>query len=112
MKKLGAGLGILLLIIVSVIYFNSSQEKQVEALNKLQQKVTLQLTQMQENGFNITEREMQKDKEHFFMTIVEPHKASVFMTQRGLRLTPEEAEELKDLKLSVDLLYLSDIYSM
>lgn len=113
MKKLGIGIAILVVIIASVIYYlNDIEQKQIEALNTLQEKVTIQLTQMQNNGFNITDRAMEKEKEHFFITIVEPNKASTFLTQKGLRVTPEEAEELKDLKLSVELLYLSDIFSL
>ncbi len=113
MKKLGIGIAILVVIIASVIYYlNDVEEKQIEALNALQEKVTIQLTQMQKNGFNITDRAMEKEKEHFFITIVEPNKASTYLTQKGLRVTPEEAEELKDLKLSVELLYLSDIFSL
>lgn len=113
MKKLGFGILILLLVIASaVFYLNKQEEKQMVAINKLQQKVTTQLNQMQNNGFDITQREIQKEKEHFFITIVEPDKASEYLTQFGMRMTPQEAEELKGLKFSIDLHYLSDIYSL
>jgi len=113
MKKVGLGIAILVLIAASVIfYLNNIEQKQMIALNKLQQKVTLQLGQMQQSGFNVTDRQMQKEKEHFFIEIVEPIKASAYLTQMGLRVTPMEAEELKDMKLRVELQYLSDIYSL
>jgi hypothetical protein len=113
MKKIGFGIGAAALIILSVLYYLSDrEEKQTIELNQLQEKVTHQLAQMQTNGFDITNREMQKEKEHFFITIVDPKKASAYLTQRGLRVTSEEAEELKDLKFRVDLLYLSDIFGL
>ena len=113
MKKVGLGIAILVLIAASVIYYlNNIEQKQMIALNKLQQKVTLQLGQMQQSGFNVTDRQLQKEKEHFFIEIVEPIKASAYLTQMGLRVTPMEAEEFKDMKLRVELQYLSDIYSL
>ena len=113
MKKLGFGIAILVLVGASVIfYLNKVEQKQMIALNKLQEKVTLQLNQMQKSGFNVTDRQMQKTKEYFFIEIVEPVKASAYLTQMGIRITPMEAEELKDMKLSVELQYLSDIYSL
>ena len=113
MKKLGLGIGIAVLIILAVVYsLKDTEEKKIIDLNHLQEKVTLQLTQMKANGFTISDRVMQKEKEHFFITIVEPEQASTYLTQRGLRITPEEAKELKDLPFSVDLLYLDDIFSL
>lgn len=113
MKKIGLGIGIAVLIILAVIFsLKDTEKKQVIELGQLQEKVTQQLSQMQANGFTVDDRQMQKEKEHFFITIVEPEPASAYLTQRGLRITPEEAEELKDLKFSVDLLYLDNIFSL
>ena len=113
MKKIGFGIGAVALIILSVLYYLSETEKkETIELNHLQEQVTQQLTQMKNNGFDITDRQMQREEEHFFITIFDPKKASAYLTQRGLRVTPQEAEELKDLKFRVDLLYLSDIYSL
>lgn len=113
MKKVGLGLGLLVLVAASLLYYlNNVEQKQMAALNALQQKVTMQLHQMQKNGFNITERHIDKTEEHFLVAIVEPEKASAYLTQIGLRLTPKEAQELKDMKFRVDLEYLSDLYSV
>jgi len=115
MKKLGLGIGIAALIILSVLYYlnlSETEQRQTIELNHLQEKVSQQLAQMQTNGFDIFDRQMEKEKEHFFITIVDPGQASAYLTQRGLRITPEEAEELKDLKFSVDLLYLNNIFSL
>jgi hypothetical protein len=113
MKKLGWGIGTALLIILAVIYsLKDTEEKKSIDLNHLQEKVTLQLTQLKASGFTVSDRVMQKEKEHFFITIVDPELASAYFTQRGLRITSEEAEELKDLPFSVDLLYLNDIFSL
>ena len=113
MKKLGFAISILVLVIASVIfYLNDQEQKQMVAINQLQDKVTLQLNHMQKNGFSVTQREIQKEKEHFFIAISEPEKASTYLTQMGIRMTTQEAEEYKDLKLSVTLQYLSDIYSL
>ena len=52
MKKLGLGIGAALLIILVVIYsLQDTEEKKVIDLSHLQEKVTLQLTQMKTNGF-------------------------------------------------------------
>lgn len=113
MKKIGFGIGVALLIIFSVTYYlNDKAQKHTIELKQLKEKVTQQLAQMSNNGFQVTDREMTKEKEHFFITIIDPNKASTFLTQRGLRITAQEAEELKDLKFNVDLLYLSDIFSL
>ena len=113
MKKIGIGIVLFLLVIASVIFYMNDQEQKKRAvLNKLQEKVTLQLNQMQKNGFNITDRKIQQEQEHFFITIVEPDKASTYLTQFGLRVTQQEAEEFKGMKLSVDLQYFSNLYSM
>jgi len=113
MRKLGLGIALLVVVIASLFfYLKDAEQKQMAALNKLQEKVTIQLNQMQKNGFEITQREMQQEEEHFFISIIEPDKASAYLTQFGISVTPQEAEELKGLKLSVDLQYLSDTYSL
>ena len=113
MKKIGFGIGALALIILFIVYYlGETEKKETIELNVLQERVTQQLTQMQNNGFTITDRKMQQEQEHFFITITDPQKASAYLTQLGLRATPQEAKELKDIKFSTELQYLSDLYSL
>jgi len=103
MKKLG--LGILALIAVSVIYYFTFGADQVR--EKLQQELSAQLTELETKGFTISEREIKKREEHFVITLDDPKKASAFFTQQGMELSVEEAEEIKGIKLGVDVEYLS-----
>ena len=103
MKKLG--LGILGLIAVAVIYYFTLGADQVR--EKLQKELSAQLTELETKGFSISEREIKKREEHFVISLDEPKKASAFFTQQGMELSVEEAEELKGIKLGVDVEYLS-----
>ena len=110
-KKLG--FVILGLILVAALYYVIDGYLQTtEQITKLKQQVNVQLTEIQANGFSLSVREIQKKKEHFVIRLDDPKKASVFLTQKGIQVQLEEAEELKGLKLGVDLVYLSDTIAL
>ncbi len=83
-----------------------------EQIIKLKQQANVQLTEIQTNGFSLSEREIKKDTEHFVICLDDPDKASAFLTQKGIQLKIEEAKEIKGLKLGVDLAYLSDTIAL
>ena len=103
MKKLG--LGILGLIAVAALYYFTLGADQVR--EKLQQELSTQLTELESKGFKISEREIKEREEHFVISLDDPKKASAFLTQQGMELSVQEAEELKGIKLGVDVEYLS-----
>ncbi|PHS37964.1 MAG: hypothetical protein COB07_09275 [Sulfurovum sp.] len=103
MQKLG--LGILGIILVAAIYYFTFGADQVR--EKLQQELSAQLTDLETKGFGISEREIKKREEHFVISLDDPKKASAFLTQQGLEFSVQDAEELKGIKLGVDVEYLS-----
>ena len=108
-KKLGFGL--LVLIIVAVLYYLNHTEN-VKNLNTLQKAVNLQLTDMQTNGFTVSERQIKNESEHFVIQINDPQKAALFLAQKGIRLTVEEAKELTGIQLATDVTYLEDMIAL
>ncbi|MCW8821443.1 MAG: YdgA family protein [Sulfurovum sp.] len=110
LKKLGFWIfGIVL--VLTIYYFTTSYSqtiKRSEQITKLKQQINAQLTQIQTNGFTISNREILKEKEHFIVSLDDPQKAVVFFAQKGIRMKVEEAEELKGLKLDTDVVYLND----
>lgn len=113
-KKLG--FLILGIVLTAVVYYfmsnNISTTKALEQNTKLKQQVNMQLTQMQSSGFSILDREIQQEEEHFVISLDDPQKATVFFAQKGLRIDIEEAEELKGLKVRVDVSYFNNAISL
>lgn len=113
-KKLG--FLILGVVVVSVIYYlitnNITATKALQQNTKLKQQVNVQLSQMQTSGFSISNREITNEEEHFIISLDDPKKATVFFAQKGIRVEVEEAEELKGLKVGVDVAYLSDTIAL
>ncbi len=108
-KKLG--FGILVLVVATVLYyFNHTQ--QVKNLNTLQEAVNVQLTQMQMNGFTVSDREIKKETEHFVVQINDPEKAAQFLKEKGIQVTLEEAKELKGVQIATDVSYLKDTITL
>ena len=103
MKKLG--LGMLGIILVAVIYYFTLGADQVR--EKLQQELSTQLTELETKGFSISEREIKKREEHFVISLADPKKASAFLKEQGLEFSIQETEELKGMKVGVDVEYLS-----
>jgi len=103
MKKLG--LGILGIILVAALYYFTLGADQVR--EKLQQELSAQLTELESKGFSISEREIKKREEHFVISLDDPKKAPAFVTQKGLEFPVQDAEELKGMKMRVDVEYLS-----
>ena len=108
-KKLG--FGVLVLIIVSVSYYFNHTEN-VKNLNTLQEAVNVQLTQMRTNGFTVSDREIKKETEHFVIQINDPQKAALFLTEKGIQVTVEEAKELIGLQIGTDVRYLKDTIAL
>jgi len=104
---------ILGLIVVTVFYYViSGYIETTEQITKSKQKVNAQLTEIEANGFSISDRGIQKENEHFVIRLDDPQKASVFLTQKGIQVQLEEAEELKGLQLGIDLTYINDTIAL
>ena len=111
MSQRKLGFGILVLIIVSVLYYFNHTEN-VKNLNTLQEAVDIQLTEMQTNGFTVSDRELKKETEHFVIQINDPKKAALFLTEKGIQTSVEEAKELKGVQLGTDVTYLKDMIAL
>jgi len=108
-KKLGFGL--LVLIIVAILYYFNHTEN-VKNLNTLQEAVNVQLTEMQTNGFTVSNRSVKKDTEYFVIQINDPKKAALFLTEKGMQVTVEEAKELTGIQIATDVSYLKDTITL
>ncbi len=108
-KKLG--FGVLVLIIVAILYYFNHTEN-VKNLTTLQKAVNIQLTQMQTNGFIVSNREIKKETEHFVIQINDPKKAAQFLTGKGIQTSLEEAKELTGMQLGTDVTYLKDMIAL
>lgn len=111
MSRRKLGFGVLVLIIVSVLYYFNHTEN-VKNLNTLQEAVNIQLTEMQTNGFTVSDREIKKETEHFVIQINDPKKAALFLTEKGIRTSVEEAKELTGVQLGTDVTYLKDMIAL
>lgn len=113
MNRIKLGFGLLGIIFIAIIYyFNINHAKHTKDLNTLKESLNLQLTQMQTNGFTISNRELKKDTEHFVVHINDSKKAALFLTQKGIQVSVEEAEDLKGVQIAIDVTYLEDIIAL
>ncbi len=111
MNRIKLGFGLLGIILVAVIYYFNHAEH-TKNLNTLKESLNLQLTQMRTNGFTVSDRELKNDSEHFVIQINDSKKAALFLTQKGIQITIEEAEDLKGMKIAADVKYLEDIIAL
>jgi plasmid maintenance system killer protein len=103
--------GLLGLIAVAAIYYFISLviqiNKKLDSITAFKTQVDRQLAQIGANGFTLSKRDT--GKEHFSIRLNDPQKASAYLTHKGFRVTAEEAQEFKGLKLAVNMAYLNDI---
>jgi len=103
--------GIFGLISITAIYYFMplviQANKKLDQVTAFKNQLNRQLAQIRANGFTLSKRD--KEKELFLIRLDDPTKASEYLTRKGLRVTSEEAQELKGLQLAVDLAYPNDI---
>ncbi len=101
--------GILGVIAIAAIYYFMPHVIQV---NKKLTEINRQLAEMEANGFTLLKRDIGKEKEHFSIRLDDPEKASAYFTRRGIKITPQKAQELKGLELAVDLAYINNAITL
>jgi len=101
MKKLG--LGLLGLLIAGAIYYFTVGSKQITSL--LQQQLNTELTQMQTQGFTVSDTTTTDNAQHFTVMLDDPKKALPYLKQKGLVMAEEDLAQLQGAKLGVDVLY-------
>jgi len=107
MRKLGfAVIGI---ILVAVIYYFTTGSEQVT--QEIKNQVNRELATLEQNGFAIKERNIQKSEEHFIISFDDPKKIVDFFASQGAQMNLEDATALKGLRIGVDAKYLNDAYS-
>lgn len=107
MKKLG--LGVVVLIIISAIYYFTTGAAQLTAQMKI--KLNSELLVLQKEGFSIQERKEEEKGDHFLLSFDEPEKIAQYFTHQGMPLSANDAAMLQGLKIGVDVTYLADTYS-
>ncbi len=104
---------ILILLAVLILggagyYFGFGAERVTEALKS---RVNTELQTLQQNGFEIEDRKIETDKEHFVLHYSDPVKISHYFKSKNVDLTLENTKVFKGLKVGVDLAYLDGVYS-
>ena len=107
MRKLGfAVIGI---ILVAVIYYFTAGSEQIT--QEIKNQVNSELATLEQNGFAIKERNIQKSEEHFVIVFDDPKKIVAFFETQGAQISMEDANAFKGLRVGVDAKYLNDAYS-
>jgi hypothetical protein len=101
--------GILGVIAIAAFYYFMPHVIQV---NKNLAEINRQLAEMEANGFTLSKREIGKEKEHFWIRLDDPEKASTYFTRRGIKITSEAARELRGLQLTAEMTYLNDTLTL
>ena len=107
MRKLG--LGIIGLLIVGAIYYFTAGSEQITAQMKKQ--VNAELTAAPTLGFAVEERKSDAKSEHFVLSFDDTEKITTFLRSKGIQVNAKDTQNLKGLKLGVDMHYLADAYS-
>ncbi len=107
MKKLG--FGVIGIIFIAVIYYFTTGSEQIT--QEIKNQVNRELATLEQNGFAIQEREIEKSKEHFVISFDEPEKIIDFFAVQGAQMSMEDASALKGMKIGIDAKYLNDAYS-
>ncbi|SFZ97534.1 hypothetical protein MNB_SV-5-1390 [hydrothermal vent metagenome] len=102
-------LGIVGIALIAIIYYFTSGSEQLT--KDMKERVNTELTMLQKSGFAIQNRDIKKSEEHFVILFDDSKKMMSFFKKQGSKVNIEDMEELKGLKLGVDLKYLNDTYS-
>lgn len=97
------------LIVVAALYYFTAGSAQIT--QEMKKQVNNELTTLEQNGFGIHNRQIQETQEHFVLSFDEPVKIADHLTSQGSRVTREDMQALKGLKIGVDAKYLNDSYS-
>lgn len=108
MKK--AGLGIIGIALIAIIYYVSLGSTQLT--EELKATVNKELNALESHGFTIKERTIKEKEEHFQIVFDDTTKIATFLNEEGgAAITAEESAALKGMKIGVDVNYLKDNYS-
>ena len=107
-KKIGLGFigGI---VIFAIYYFSAGQ---TQLANKLKMGLNTELATLKTHGFSVEERKIANEKEHFVLCVKEPKKISAYLTSHGTQVSTKDIETLKGMKIGIDVIYLSNAYSV
>jgi len=106
-KKLG--LGISGLIVAGAAYYFMGCSEQITA--EIKKQVNAELSNAATYGFVVEERQTKKKSEHFVLSFDDTAKITNFLNTQGIQIHARDIENLKGLKLGVDMTYLADAYS-
>ncbi len=107
------GLGVVVFTLIGIIYYFTFGSKEIVKTIKKEVKVEVQY--LEKEGFNVTQRYNQEDKEYFIISINDSKKVLVFFQKYGINFTSKEIDALKGVKIALNLTYLKtsidlDIY--
>lgn len=107
MKKLGLGLAAVL-IAGGIYYFSAGSEKLAAAMKT---EINAGFASLKSQGFAVENKELSPQEEHFVLSFDDPEKIAAYLTNKGAKISANDAKVLKGLKLGVDVSYLANAYS-
>lgn len=97
-------IALLVILILGLIYYVTLGSSQlVEAMKK---EVNQELMTLQDNGFVLSDRIVEKRTEHFVITLKEPDAIYDYLLQQGVNSSLEDIRLLRDQQVGVDIQYL------
>jgi hypothetical protein len=102
-------LGVVAVILLASIYYFTTGSEQLT--NEMKARVNTELTTLKERGFAIEDREVKPKEEYFVLNFDDPKKMMAFFNAQGSKVSIDDMQALKGLKIGVDLKYLNDSYS-
>ena len=105
MKKTIIALFIILLL-GAIYYVTLGSSKLIEAMKK---EVNHEVATLEDNGFDISNRIIEKKTEHFVITVEKPDAIQRYLAQHGIQTQLEYIQLLQDQKIGVDIEYLPSV---
>ena len=100
------GFGVSAAILAGLLYYFILGKTQL--ITEVKRQVNTQLMQIQQEGFSVSNRKVQKQKEYFEIAFTDTQKALHFLSSRGVAVTQEDIEKLNGSKLGIALHYLPE----
>jgi len=98
-------IGVIILIIAGAFYYFTQTANQIQQLHT---EISQEIALLKQQGFKVEDHTYEKTKEHFILTFDDPQKIAAFFQTQGVKLTSHDAQNLKGLKVAIDLTYLPD----
>jgi hypothetical protein len=103
------GFGMIGLAVIAVIYYFTAGSTQIT--EEMKKHVNNELATLEQNGFTVKDREVNEREEHFVISFDDSGKIANYLNKKAAEVTKEDIDNMRGLKVGVDIAYLKDNYS-